>query len=68
MLAQALMGMIEVNLLSLLTLENLKLREDLTVFCRVNNVFDRSFATVAFSGGFFPAPGRQVLVGGKYEF
>ena len=46
----------------------LKVREDLTVFCRINNVFDEDFATVAFSGGFFPAPGRQVFVGAKYEF
>ena len=46
----------------------LQVTDDLTVFCRVNNVFDRSFATVAFSGGFFPAPGRQVFVGGRYEF
>ena len=43
-------------------------KDDFTIFCRINNLFDRSFATTAFSGGFFPAPGRQLIIGGKYEF
>ena len=42
--------------------------DHLEVFCRVNNLFDRRFATTAFSGNFFPAPGRQFFFGGSYKF
>lgn len=45
-----------------------QITDDLEVFCRINNLFDRRFATVAFSGNFFPAPGRQVFIGGNYTF
>ena len=41
---------------------------EVTLFCRVNNVFDEAFISSQFSGGIFPGVGRQILAGGKYEF
>jgi iron complex outermembrane receptor protein len=39
-----------------------------TLFGRLDNVFDEQYASSKFSGGYYPGPGRQVSVGGRYEF
>lgn len=42
--------------------------DSLTLFCRVNNVFDESYISTQFSGGIYPGVGRQALFGGRIQF
>lgn len=42
--------------------------EGATLFLRVNNLFDNSYAPLAFRGGFYPAPGRQWRAGLRINF
>ncbi|MEM9080488.1 MAG: TonB-dependent receptor, partial [Verrucomicrobiota bacterium] len=44
------------------------LREDWTVFARVSNVLDRASARYAAEGLFYPAAGRQWVLGARMEF
>ncbi len=39
----------------------------LSIYCRVNNLFDEHYATVKYSGIWYPAAGRQVLLGIRHE-
>ena len=45
-----------------------KARENLSVFLRVNNLFDEEYISTQFSGGIYPGAGRQALFGGRYQF
>lgn len=47
---------------------NWQVREDLALFLRVNNVLDQSFANLIFQGQWYPAAGRQVVTGFRWEF
>lgn len=40
----------------------------LTVYARVNNLFDERYATVKYSGVWYPAAGRQFQLGVRREF
>ncbi|GHC46705.1 TonB-dependent receptor family protein [Roseibacillus persicicus] len=42
--------------------------EACTVFCRVNNLFDRDFISTQYSDAIYPGTGRQALVGARWEF
>jgi iron complex outermembrane recepter protein len=39
-----------------------------TLFARLNNVFDRDYATLKFFGGWYPAPGRQARLGLTWDY
>ncbi|MCW1886443.1 TonB-dependent receptor [Luteolibacter flavescens] len=39
----------------------------LSLYCRINNLFDERYATVKYSGIWYPAAGRQVLIGIRRE-
>ena len=47
---------------------NWEVSEHLSVFCRVNNLFDEEYISTQFSGGIYPGIGRQVLFGGRVRF
>lgn len=42
-------------------------RPGLSLYCRVNNLFDERYATVKYSGLWYPAAGRQVIFGIRRE-
>ncbi|MCW1920940.1 TonB-dependent receptor [Luteolibacter arcticus] len=39
----------------------------LSLYCRINNLFDERYATVKYSGLWYPAAGRQLLLGIRRE-
>ncbi|YCM46486.1 TonB-dependent receptor [Verrucomicrobiaceae bacterium 227] len=43
-------------------------RPDLTLYARVNNLLDEHYATIKYSGVFYPAAGRTFHLGVRYEF
>ena len=47
---------------------NWEVNELLTVFCRVNNIFDEEYISSRFSGSIYPGVGRQALFGGRFQF
>ncbi|WP_265594291.1 TonB-dependent receptor [Haloferula sp. BvORR071] len=42
-------------------------RPGLSIYARVNNLFDKNYATVKYSGIWYPAAGRQFIVGIRRE-
>lgn len=42
-------------------------RPGLSVYCRINNLLDERYATIKYSGLWYPAAGRQFLVGIRRE-
>ncbi|MDP0499685.1 MAG: TonB-dependent receptor [Verrucomicrobiota bacterium JB022] len=45
-----------------------ELTPSLTTFIRLNNIFDRQYATLKFYGAWYPAPGRQARAGLQWTF
>jgi iron complex outermembrane recepter protein len=43
-------------------------RTDLSIYLRVNNLLDEAYATIKYSGVWFPAAGRTFQCGVRYEF
>jgi outer membrane receptor protein involved in Fe transport len=43
-------------------------RENFSCYLRLNNLLDESYATVKYSGLWYPAAGRQLQCGMRYEF
>jgi iron complex outermembrane recepter protein len=39
----------------------------LSLYCRINNLFDERYATIKYSGLWYPAAGRQLLIGIRRE-
>ena len=39
----------------------------LSFYCRINNLLDEHYATVKYSGVWYPAAGRQLLIGVRRE-
>lgn len=42
--------------------------EQLSFFVKVNNIFDRTYANYAAVEQFYPAAGRQLTLGARWEF
>jgi iron complex outermembrane receptor protein len=55
-----------------ISVTNLMLRyqpkDGLSCYVRINNLFDEDYATVKYSGLWYPAAGRQLQCGMRYEF
>ena len=43
-------------------------RENLAVYLRINNLFDKNYATLKYSGLWYPAAGRQFIAGARWKF
>ncbi len=43
-------------------------KENLSCYLRINNLFGETYATVKYSGLWYPAAGRQIQCGMRYEF
>ena len=43
-------------------------RENLSLFVRANNLFDRQYASLKYQGQWYPAAGRQVMAGARWKF
>ncbi|MBK1881468.1 TonB-dependent receptor [Luteolibacter pohnpeiensis] len=43
-------------------------RPGLSIYARINNVFDEHYATIKYSGQWYPGAGRQFLIGLRKDF